>query len=87
MTGKRADQAECLGLDDPPFQFFAFFAVKSSALPVRNARSRITSTASVHRLAGRSVGTCALYGHFCKIDRIGASSRRLLHVIATYSFI
>ncbi|MCY7350364.1 MAG: hypothetical protein LH606_06825 [Cytophagaceae bacterium] len=33
------------------------------------------------------VGVCALHGHFCKIDRILASTRRLLQVIGTYSFI
>lgn len=75
------------GVGLPAVSVFRFFCGEIFDHPVRNARSRITSTASVHRLAGRNVGTCALYGHYCKIDRIGTSSRRLLHVIGTYSFI
>lgn len=55
--------------------------------PVRNARHRPTALASGSLHAGRKVGACALYGHFCKIDRIGASSRRVMHVIGTSSFI
>lgn len=65
---------------------FSLFLQNLSFLPVPNARRRFTAApGSPH--TGRNVGACALYGHFCKIDRIGASSRRLLHVIGTYGFI
>lgn len=66
---------------------FRFFCTDIVVCPVPYSPYRTASPAAGIRCAGRAVGACALYGHFCKIDRIGASSRQLLHVIGTYSFI
>lgn len=87
MAAKQRVWADCLVRYAGISRIFAFFCGLIFFYPVRNVRPAITSLAFATRLAGRGVGVCALHGHFCKIDRIGTSSRRLLHVIGTYSFI
>jgi hypothetical protein len=68
--------------------FLRFFAFKIFALnPVGNVWPFKSASSFGKGGARRTASACALYGHFCKIDRIGASSRRLLHVMGTYSFI
>ncbi len=85
---QRSVESECLAMELAiPALFTEVRPFIFSEIPVGNARlNRFSQPINASKIR-RCAGDCALHGHFCKIDRIGASTRRLLHVIGTNSFI